>query len=603
MIAIRSRNGEDNHNSRTGIRRNKRATRECTYLDFMKCQPLNFKGTKGVVKLTQWVEKIETVFRISNCSVENQVKFSTCTLLGNALTWWNSYVRTVGNDVAYAMTWTKLKKKMTDKYCPRTEIKKFKVKLWDLKVKGTDVIGYNQCFQELALPYVRMFPGESNKIERYIGGLPDMIHGSVVASKPKTIQEATKIATELMDKRIHTFAERQTENKRKQDNNQQQQPQNKWQNTDKAYAAGTGEKKLYEGSKPLCPKCNYHHDGLCAPKCHKCNRVGHLARDCRSPANANTTNNQRGTGTGQKPTCYECGAQGHFKRECPKLKNNNNRGNPAGNANALAKVYAVGHVGTNPDSNVMTGTFCLNNRYASILFDTGADRSFVSTAFSPQIDITPTALDHYYDVELADGRIIGFPIFLAHVTMKEVEDKSEKERIEDVPIVRDFLDVFPEDLPGLPLTRQVEFQIDLVPGTAPVARVPYRLAPSEMKEFSEQLKELSDKGFIRPKLNKLTVKNRYPLPRIDDLFDQLQGSSVYSKIDLRSCWVLSKIHRRIFPKDTHTHTGGLVGSLRRFIEGFLKIAKPMTKLTQKKVHVRLGRQTRSSVLTVEAEVV
>ncbi|GJW49779.1 putative reverse transcriptase domain-containing protein [Tanacetum coccineum] len=151
-------------------------------------------------------------------------------------------------------------------------------------------------------------------------------------------------------------------------------------------------------------------------------------------------------------------------------------------------------------------------------------------------------------------------LFLAHVTAKEVEDKSEKKRLEDVPIVRDFPDVSPEDLSGLPPTRQVEFQIDLVPGAAPVARAPYRLAPSEMKELSEQLKELSDKGLIRPssspwgspvlfvekkdgsfrmcidyrELNKLTVKNRYPLPRIDDLFDQLQGSSVYSKINLRS---------------------------------------------------------------------
>ncbi|GJR62834.1 putative reverse transcriptase domain-containing protein [Tanacetum coccineum] len=153
----------------------------------------------------------------------------------------------------------------------------------------------------------------------------------------------------------------------------------------------------------------------------------------------------------------------------------------------------------------------------------------------------------------------GFPIFLAHVTAKEFEDKSEKKRLEGIPIVRDFPEVFPKDLPGLPLTRQVEFQIDLVPGAALVARAPYLLAPSEMKELSEQLKELSKKGFIRPssllgssglfwvregwimircaltigKLNKLTVENPYPLPRIDDLFDQLQGSSVYSKIDLR----------------------------------------------------------------------
>ncbi|GJY64124.1 putative reverse transcriptase domain-containing protein [Tanacetum coccineum] len=484
--------------------------------------------------------------------------------------------------------------------------------------------------------------------------------------KPKTMQEAIEMATELMDKRVSTIAERQAENKRKlentsRNNQNQQQQQNKRQNTGRAYTAGSGDKKSYGGSRPLCPKCNYHHDGPCAPKCYKCNKYGHIARDCRGTGNANNTNNQKGTGSGQKPTCFECGAQGHFRKECPRLKNNKgNRGNQAGNDRAPAKVYVVGNAGANPD-NVVAGTFLLNNRYAYILFDTGADRSFVSTTFSSQIDITPSTLDHYYDVELADGRIIGlntilkgctlnflnhqfninlmpvelgsfdaiigmdwlakhqaviacaekivripwknktliihgdgstqgnvtrlniisctktqkymekgFPIFLAHVTTKEIEDKSEKKRLEDVPIVQDFPEVFPEDLPGLPPTRQVEFQIDLVPGAAPVARAPYRLAPSEMKELSEQLKELSDKGFIRPssspwgapvlfvkkkdgsfrmcidyrELNKLTVKNRYPLPRIDDLFDQLQGSSVYSKIDLRSGYHQLRVRER-----------------------------------------------------------
>ncbi|GJR57451.1 putative reverse transcriptase domain-containing protein [Tanacetum coccineum] len=158
--------------------------------------------------------------------------------------------------------------------------------------------------------------------------------------------------------------------------------------------------------------------------------------------------------------------------------------------------------------------------------------------------------------------------------MKEAKDRSGEKRLEDVPIVRDFPEVFPKELPGLPPTRQVEFQIDLMPGAAPVARAPYRLAPSEMKELSEQLQELSDKGFIRPssspwgapvlfvkkkdgsfrmcidyrELNKLTVKNRYPLPRIDDLFDQLQGSSVYSKIDLRSGYHQLRVREQDIPK-------------------------------------------------------
>ncbi|GJS17111.1 putative reverse transcriptase domain-containing protein [Tanacetum coccineum] len=546
-----TRNDVDSHTSGTSVRGSERVARECTYQDFMKCKPLYFKGTEGVIK------------------------FSTCTLLAGALTWWNSHVMTVTHDVAYAMTWVDLRKKMTDKYCPRNEMKKLEAELWNLKVIGTDVVKYNQRFQELALLCVRMFPEESDKIERYVGGLPDMIHGNIVASRPKTMQEAVEMATELMDKRVSTIAERQAENKRKFENtsrnNQNQQQQHKRQNTGRAYTAGSGDKKQYGGSRPLCSKCNYHHDGPCAPKCYKCNKFGHIARDCRSAGNANNTNNQKGTGSGQRPTCFECGVQGHFKKECPRLKNNKgNRGNQDGRDTAPAKVYAVGRAGTNPDSNVVTGTFLLNNRYASVLFDTGADRSFVSTTFSSQMDIMPSTLDHYYDVELADGRIIGLntilrgctlnllnhpfninlmpvelgsfdaiigmdwlakyqaiivcaekivripwgnetlivhgdksnqghethlhifsysktqeymlkgcPVFLAHVTTNEVEDKSEKKRLEDVPIVQDFPEVFPEDLPA-------------------VARAPYRLASSKMKELSEKLKELSDKGFIRP---------------------------------------------------------------------------------------------------------
>ncbi|GJY58200.1 putative reverse transcriptase domain-containing protein [Tanacetum coccineum] len=359
--ADRNTNGDDSHNSGTGVRRTERTARECTYTEFLICQPLNFKSTEGVAGLSQWFERMESVFHISNCTVENQVKIATCTPNSVALTWWNTHVKTVGHDAAYGMPWKTLMKMMPDKSCPQNEIKKLEIEIWDLKVK------------------------ESDKIEKYVGGLPDMIHGSVVASKPKTMQEAVEIATELMDKKIHSFAERQTESKRKQD--------------------GLGRRNNMGGSKPLCLKCNYHHDGPCAPRCHKCNKVGHLARDCRSTINANNANNQRGTGSGHNPICYDCGAQGHFKRDYPKLKNNN-RGNQGGNGNAPAKVYAIGRVGTKPESNVVTGTFLLNNRYASILFDTGANRSFVSTTFSSQIDITPTALDHYYDVELADGKII-----------------------------------------------------------------------------------------------------------------------------------------------------------------------------------------------------
>ncbi|GJY84662.1 putative reverse transcriptase domain-containing protein, partial [Tanacetum coccineum] len=161
---------------------------------------------------------------------------------------------------------------------------------------------------------------------------------------------------------------------------------------------------------------------------------------------------------------------------------------------------------------------------------------------------------------ICDEKVVHILISGETLIIRVMEKKSYEKRLEDIPMVREFPGVFPEDLHGLPLVRQVEFQIDLIPVTTLVARAPYRLAPSEMQELSNQLQELSDRGFIRPstlpwgapilfvkkkdesfrmcidyrELNKLTIKNRYLLPRIDDLFDQLQGSSVYSKINLRS---------------------------------------------------------------------
>nr|GEY85929.1 hypothetical protein [Tanacetum cinerariifolium] len=414
-------------------------------------------------------------------------------------------MRAVGQEVAYAMPWKTLKQMMTAKYCTRGEVKKLEVELWNLKVKGTDITSYTLRFQELSLLCRRMFPEESDEIERYVGGLPEMIWGNVMSYEPKSMQKAIEFANKKMDQKLIGIANRQAENKRKFDktsrNQQNQQPFKRNNNVVQAYAAGSRA--------------------------------------------ANNNNNRRATVTYQGvPTCFECGAQGHFKNNFLRLGNKNQGNqNQAGNGNAVARAYGLGTAGGNPNANVVTGTFLLNNHCDSILFDTGADKSFVSTTFSSLININPSTLDYSYDVELADGQIIrvntvirGFTlnllnrpfnidlmpvelgsfdyivgmdwlktyhvvivcdekivrvpfenetliiqcdgsnngnqlniisctktqkyllkrylVFLANITTKMIKDKSEEKRHQDVPIVRDFSEVFPEDLPGLPPTRQ-----------------------------------------------------------------------------------------------------------------------------------------------------
>ncbi|GJW46554.1 reverse transcriptase domain-containing protein [Tanacetum coccineum] len=309
-------NGNVSHDSGNGSRRSLHTSRGCTYKEFLNCQPLNFKGTEWAVGLAHWFEKMEYVFHISNCAVECQVKYALCTLLGGALTWWNPHIRTVGHDAAYEMTWKSLMKMMTEAYCPRSEIKKLEIELWNLTVKGTDVVSYTQRFQELALLCSRMVPKEFDKVEKYVGGLPDSIQGNVMSARPKMFQEAIELANSLMNQKVHAYVARKADNKRRMDNNPkdnhvQQQPY-KRQNVARAYTVGRSEKKEYVGTLPLCNKCKLHHNGSYTVKCANCKKVGHMTQDCRSPT---------ATTTQRSLAFFECGNQRHYRSECPILKN------------------------------------------------------------------------------------------------------------------------------------------------------------------------------------------------------------------------------------------------------------------------------------------
>nr|GFA47795.1 retrovirus-related Pol polyprotein from transposon 17.6 [Tanacetum cinerariifolium] len=395
---------------------------------------------------------METMFNISNCPPKYQVKYATCILQNNALTWWNSHERTIGVNAAYAMKWAGLMKLMTEVYCSRNE-------------------------------------------------------GATV-------------------------------------------------------------------------------------------------------------------GNPQGIVCYECGRPGHFRRDCPKLRSQN-RGNQTGNKTGgnevTAKAYTIGGGGTNPDSNVVTGMFLLNNCYASILFDSGAYRSFVSTTFSALIDVAPLTLDTNYAIEHADGRISETNIVLRGCTLRLLGHPFNINLMPvelgsfGVIIGMDWLAKYhaliicAEKVIRIPYGNEV--LIIRGDDCDSRTRAPYRLAPAEMQELSTQLQELSNKGFIRPssspwgapvlfikkkdgsfrmcinyrELNKLTVKNRYPLSRIDDLFDQLQGSRVYSKIDLRSGY-----HQLIVREEDIPNTAF------RTRYGFSKIARPMKKLAQKSVKFDWGEKAKAA---------
>ncbi|GKC73084.1 hypothetical protein Tco_1118967, partial [Tanacetum coccineum] len=251
---------------------------------------------------------METVFNISNCPSKYQVKYATCTLQDSALTWWNSHKRTIGVDAAYAMKWVGLIKLLTE---------------------------------ELILLYNRMVLDEEDRVERFIGGLPDNIQGNVIAANLARLQDAIRIANQLMDKKLQSYAARSAKNKRMMESNPRdnhgQQPPFKRQNVSRqnvarAYTAGNNERRGYAGPHPLCSKCRYHHVGPCTMKCNNYKRVGHQMRDCTSAAAV--PNMQRAPLRNQQV--------------------GDKTGNKTGNNEATTRAYAIDGGGANPNSNVVT---------------------------------------------------------------------------------------------------------------------------------------------------------------------------------------------------------------------------------------------------------
>ncbi|GJZ59750.1 putative reverse transcriptase domain-containing protein [Tanacetum coccineum] len=529
-------------NDNTTRPREAHVARQCSYKEFISCQPINFKGTEGTLGLIRWFERTKSVFSRSNCIEDCKVKFSNGTLTEEALS----------------------------------------------------------CDSE-------------KMMEVFIEGLPRSIEGNVTASKPQTLEEAINIAQRLIDQEtFRAYAATPAKNSRY------------------SRSLPLCKKCTLHNTGPCTVKCSTcnkvgHLTKNCRNKgpatgsnllpvivtCHACGEKRHYANQCRK-----TTNNN---------------AQGRAYM----LRDRNAHQNPNIVMGMFLLNQHLARVLFNSGANKSLVSISLASKLniPSITIDTFydiemADRNLVSTNTVIQgailtllnqpfkIDLMPIKLgsfdvvigmdwlSKYHARIICDEKVVHIPIdgetliiqgdqiktrlnlissikteryisrgcqvFVAQI----MEKKSDEKRLEDIPVVREFPEVFPEDQPGLPPIHQVEFQIDLIPRATPVARAPYRLAPFEMQELSNQLQELADRGFIRPstspwgapvlfvknkygsfrmcidywELNKLTVKNRYPLPRIDDLFDQLQGLSVYSKIDLRSGFHQLRVRDEDIPK-------------------------------------------------------
>ncbi|GJS60599.1 reverse transcriptase domain-containing protein [Tanacetum coccineum] len=357
--------------------------RKYSYKEFMSCQPFNFK-----------------------------VKFATGTLTEEALSWWNSFTQPIGIEEAYKITWSEFKQLLIKKYCPRTEIKKMEDEFYNLTIKGNDLKTYVRRFQELAVLCPTMVPNSEKHIEVFIGELPRSIEGNVTASKPQTLEEAITITQRLMDQVTkhnsvqgtndhkrkfddrRTFTNNNYQNNRNNNNsnrNNDHQQHNRRQETVRAYVVTLTKNSRYTRSLPLCKKCTLHHTGPCTVKCQTCNKVGHLTRNCRNRGPANGSNLQP-----VLVTYHACGEKGHYKSQCSKAKNS-----------AHGRAYLLRDKNAHQDPNVVTGMFLLNQHLAKVLFDSGADKSFVSISLASMLNIPPITLDTTYDIEMADGNLVG----------------------------------------------------------------------------------------------------------------------------------------------------------------------------------------------------
>ncbi|GJR18024.1 putative reverse transcriptase domain-containing protein [Tanacetum coccineum] len=442
-------------------------SRGCTYKKFLACNSKEYDGKGGAIVYTRWIEKMEPVQDMSGCRDSQKVKYTAGSFVGKALTWWSSQIHIRSREAAVGMSWEDFKTLTREEFCPSNEMQKLETELWNHAMVGAGHAAYTDRFHELARLVPHLVTPEGKRIER---------NGSIKKNPEKR------------------------GNRGEPNKDRNVRDDNKSTRTGNAFAKTAN---LVRGGY-----------------------TGYFSKDCRvAPRNVNPVN-------ARKPVVmelvYEC-LSDHIKSACPRL---NQAQRPGGNPHnqvvavnggqvrgnqgnhARGRAFILGAEDARQDPNIVTGTFTLNDHFATTLFDSSADYSFVSTTFIPLLDIEPSELGFSYEIEIASGqqveidkvikgskleteghvfdinlipfRIVRIPLLDGKVLRVLGEKPKEKvgqlmsartkeQKQEEIVVVKDFPKVFPDDLSGLPTVQEIEFRIELVPRAMPVAKSPYHL--------------------------------------------------------------------------------------------------------------------------------
>ncbi|GKB90620.1 putative reverse transcriptase domain-containing protein, partial [Tanacetum coccineum] len=475
---------------------------------FQACGPKEYDEKGGAIALTRWIEKMENVLDNSGCSENQRVKYAASSFVSKALTWWNTQIQARVREVTIGMTWNDFKALLVEEFYPSNEMERLENEFWNHKRVGANHAAYTDQFHELAKLVPHLVTLESTHIKRYVAGLAPEIRGMLKATQLTTIQDAILRAGILTDEAISCGTLSKSNEKWKAVE-ETSKSGGSWRDKKKVkrgagFVVTSPPRNEFVGSNLRCAKCyTYHPENGPCKVCYNCQKPGHFAKDCRAlfkqVALVNVVRMEFEPGT-----CYECGIR----------ENNGNQ------ATGRAFNVNVNVVEALQDPNMVTGTFSLNDPFATVLFDFRADFSFISTEFTPLVNVKPSIVNPSYVIEVADDKknkavivchekVVKIPLEGSGILRVQGERtlgaakalmnaKVDEPKLSDISVVRDFVDVFPKDLSGLPPQRQVEFRIDSVPGATPVAKSTYRLAPSKMQELFGQLQELQDKGFRRP---------------------------------------------------------------------------------------------------------